>query len=704
MKFNRRLFLQSATLSLASLGGFLTSAPRRQYQKIFAQSTPRKLALLVGINQYSQGKNLKGCVTDVELQKELLTYRFGFKNQDILTLTNQEASRENILTAFAEHLQKQAQENDVIIFHFSGYGREVQLSVENKEKKPSLITYDSDFLGKIDNQDILLSNLVNLFESLKTKNYTIILDTSYQPFKVETSTQLWLRSYVDSQTQIINQNELELTQKLLANNNKKLLKKNSQAQGVIFTSATEGLATEITSSNFNAGLFTYSLTRSLWQSFPPVNNLIISKRIASDIALINGELKYTNVTLSIENKLNPYYLNYDLESKGDAVIKKVNLNNNTVELELVGLPLLVLFNYSNNSCFSTALTLEPNIVIQLNSLTGNKAKATILKGQEIIKTGLILREVIRVIPHDTDLMVALDSSLQRIEKVDATSALTSIGDIKAINLGENYADCILGKLTSNGSYGLFSQAGVLLPNTMAKTTNEAVSSAVKRLGRALENKLAQKLVNLTLNGNSSRLPVRVAVKYSQQQQNYISYQETFTNIKKTVNKSNSTTNIAEQKQLINISAGSAFTITIENNNDYNLYYCLIGFNSVGKTIALISTEDVMVNAQETFTIPSQNSALKLIDSGTQGIGELVIICSKSPFSNTFNQIYKNSNTNLDNETIITLKNPVEIAQAILQDLHEGSALSTELINNLSDVYAFDLTNWASFNFVYEISS
>ncbi|MBF2058382.1 MAG: caspase family protein [Cyanobacterium sp. T60_A2020_053] len=703
MKFNRRLFLQSASLSLASLGGLFTRAPRRQYQKVLAQSTPRKLAFLVGINEYAQGNKLKGCITDVELQKELLTYRFGFQNQDILTLTNQEASRENILIGFEEHLLKQAQENDVVIFHFSGYGREVQLSLENQEKHPSLITYDSDFLGKKDNQDILLNNLLNLCESLKTKNYTIILDTSYQSFEIVTSTQLWLRSYVHFQTPIINQSELELKQKLVVNNNKNLLKNNNQVQGIIFTSATDGLATEITSNNFNAGLFSYSLTRSLWQSFPPINNLIISKKIASDIALINGELKYTNVTLSIENKLNPYYLNYDLESKGDAIVKKIIPTSNLIELELLGLPLLVFFNYGNNSCFSTSLNLDSNVVIQINSITGNKAKATVLKGQEMIKTGLILRELIRVIPRATDLMVALDSSLQRIEKVDATSALTSIGDIKAVNLGENYADCILGKLTSNDSYGLFSQAGVLLPNTMAKTPNEAVSSAVKRLGRALENRLAQKLVNLTLNGNSSPLPVRVAVKYSQQQQNYISYQETFTNIKKAMNEYGSTTNIAEQKQLINISSGSNFIMTIENNNDYDLYYLVIGFNTMGNTIAFISTKYVMVNPQETFTIPSQNSALKLIDSGTQGIGELVIICSKSPFNNTFNQVYKNSNTNLDDETVITLNNPVEIAKSILQDLHEGSALRPDLINNLSDVYAFDLTNWASFNFVYEIS-
>jgi len=69
---------------------------------------------------------LNGCVTDVELQRELLIYRFGFLAADILILTDAQATRENIETAFVEHLTAQGKPGDVVVFHFSGYGSKVK--------------------------------------------------------------------------------------------------------------------------------------------------------------------------------------------------------------------------------------------------------------------------------------------------------------------------------------------------------------------------------------------------------------------------------------------------------------------------------------------------------------------------------------------------------------------------------------------------
>jgi len=70
---SRRHFLQFAGATLATLGlshvNPLHQAER--YGKVLARSTPRKLALLVGINQYVNFP-LKGCINDVELQRHLL--------------------------------------------------------------------------------------------------------------------------------------------------------------------------------------------------------------------------------------------------------------------------------------------------------------------------------------------------------------------------------------------------------------------------------------------------------------------------------------------------------------------------------------------------------------------------------------------------------------------------------------------------------
>lgn len=131
-RISRRHFLQFAGSTLATLGlsqwDIINQGNR--YAKVLAQDTPRKLALLVGINQYPNSKrfeNLEGCVTDVNLQQELLIYRFGFNPDDILTLTSDQTpdkqpTRKNILAAFEEHLIKQAKPGDIVVFHFSGRG------------------------------------------------------------------------------------------------------------------------------------------------------------------------------------------------------------------------------------------------------------------------------------------------------------------------------------------------------------------------------------------------------------------------------------------------------------------------------------------------------------------------------------------------------------------------------------------------------
>ena len=110
MQLNRRRFLQGTGL------GILTLA-LDPYLQGLAAPTARKLALLVGVDHYGDGSlDLKGCVTDVQLQQELLIHRFGFNPQDIVTLTNAEATREAIETAFLEHLVNQAIAGDVVVF------------------------------------------------------------------------------------------------------------------------------------------------------------------------------------------------------------------------------------------------------------------------------------------------------------------------------------------------------------------------------------------------------------------------------------------------------------------------------------------------------------------------------------------------------------------------------------------------------------
>lgn len=82
---------------------------------------PRKLALLIGIDEYPQ-KPLKVCNGIPLLRHTLLAQ--GFSEKDILTLTNSEATRQNILQAIQTHLG-QAQKGDIALLHYTGHGHQI---------------------------------------------------------------------------------------------------------------------------------------------------------------------------------------------------------------------------------------------------------------------------------------------------------------------------------------------------------------------------------------------------------------------------------------------------------------------------------------------------------------------------------------------------------------------------------------------------
>ncbi len=51
----------------------------------------------------------------------------------------------------------------------------------------------------------------------------------------------------------------------------------------------------------------------------------------------------------------------------------------------------------------------------------------------------------------------------------------------------------------------------------------------------------------------------------------------------------------------------------------------------------------------------------------------------------------------EKEYIGALSNPVEVATAVLQDLHNASSMKPDM-----DTYNLDVNAWASLNFVYQI--
>lgn len=127
----------------------------------------RKLyALMAGINEYAGPvNNLSGSVNDMESFKLYVEdiYR-GSMDLCIETLKNSDATRENIISGFRNHLGK-ARQDDVVLFYYSGHGSRQPSAPEFKEFFPegvdeTLVCHDSRLPGQHDLADKELAVLL----------------------------------------------------------------------------------------------------------------------------------------------------------------------------------------------------------------------------------------------------------------------------------------------------------------------------------------------------------------------------------------------------------------------------------------------------------------------------------------------------------------------------------------------------------------
>lgn len=150
--------------------------------------TPR--ALIIGIDLYkppaestqsttrSLWRNLNGCVNDAEAMKTMIMAKYGFSQQHIHQLYNQEASRENILSAIQELLQT-SQKGDAVLIFYAGHGSQVvnSLSAEQDQRDETIVPADA-YKGAADIRDKELAALFNRFLD-KGVVLTVIFDSCH---------------------------------------------------------------------------------------------------------------------------------------------------------------------------------------------------------------------------------------------------------------------------------------------------------------------------------------------------------------------------------------------------------------------------------------------------------------------------------------------------------------------------------------------
>lgn len=753
MKIKRREFLQGVAWALAGLG--ISEAQwwgwSDRYSQVLAQPTNRKLALLVGINQYPD-VDLAGCLTDVELQQELLINRFGFQAQDIITLTNKEATKNNIKDSFNSHLIQQAKPGDVAIFHFSGYGSRIKYQEELEEKevyklKNFLVAVDSTIAPNTVENELLEETIYSLLGSIPTENAIAILDTSYINQSNSLLGNLRIRSRFNPNILQISQDDVILPDNLAK-------KSNLNSSGIILKAAGENqVATEGQWNSFNAGLFTYSLTQQLWIATPETTLRFSFDRTAEIITEISGKYQQPEISQTDLNiRENPDKILNTSFASGNypaiGVVTSIIDTGKTGKIWLGGISPTILDSYTINSILSliptnnSEETLEKTL-IQIRSRDGLTAQVSII-GEGKMQVGQLVQEYIRIVPHQIYLTVALDNNLRRIERVDATSAFSIVPQVKSIVITETPqpADYLFGrveKLEISGvdnayaqssaplpslpqsRYGLFSLGQELIPNTMGEG-GEAVKSAVQRVIPQLQTLRANKLLRLTQNEDTSRLPIGISLEIVTPEPKILLQKQTLGVLEKKSIISHQKYKIPKVKSngVVSLVSGSKILYRVQNYSDVPVYYIVFGLDSTGRAIALycflpedsnIPSDTNMikprkVNLQkilpgETLTIPNNTSAWQWTINSPKGLVETKIIFSIAPFARAIDVLETGIPIG-SNQQIGLIAKPLEFAQAVLQDLHEASNAANKLGVTSNDDFVLDVNAWASFNFIYRI--
>lgn len=132
-----------------------------------------KYALLVGINNYKiSGNNLKGCVNDINLMRELCK-KLRYKT---IILKNRQATQKNIINNLTKIINK-TKAGDRVMYYHSGHGAQVPDFNEDEIDglDECLVTYDHNWNNAF-TDDKLASCLKNLH---KKAFLSLIIDTCH---------------------------------------------------------------------------------------------------------------------------------------------------------------------------------------------------------------------------------------------------------------------------------------------------------------------------------------------------------------------------------------------------------------------------------------------------------------------------------------------------------------------------------------------
>ena len=733
-RFKRRQFLQFAGSTLAALGMNQLDFQRQslRHGQVLAQSTSRKLALLVGINDYVDAP-LQGCINDVEMQKQLLIHRFGFKSQDIRVLADAQATRQGMLEAFEQHLIQQAKPGDVVVFHFSGHGSQVaDPDCDFSDcRNSTFVPADSSLAGDSTVADIMGHTLFLLVSALKTENVTVVLDSCHSGGGTRAPQirgNLQVRSLNRGSEAKIHPVEAEYQQRWLSelklsDEEFKKRRRTGVARGVAIASTQrDQLAADAPFNDFFAGAFSYLMTQYLWQQTGDTRFVTTIPSIARSTMRMSftSQEPLFETAPGQQHDRQPMYFVEQPTPPAEAVI--LNVQGNTAKLWLGGLDPQSLAAFGPGAVLSVVdENGDEKGLVELVSRDGLQGQGK-MRGTSPTQ-GALLQERVRGIPSDLSLRIGLDPSLGS-ETAAASQGLRSQTRIQPVPLNDNSLQAevqyIFGRMTAEtrqrfqqegirelpekDSLGLFSPSLEIVPDSFGQPEETAIA-AIQRLQSKLKSLLAARVVKLTLNSSASRLNITATMNRANSNQ-LIANSFTPRGIGK---KPEATPKPRPASGSANrLPIGTKVELAIRNQEARDLYLSALVIDPTGEMAVIFpnqwtSSDDVTrVKAGATLRIPGSTDNFSLVTQAPKGVSEVLIVASTSPLRQALQALRQVASRGSQSRGPVAPGDPTNVIDDLLGDLDASTTRGLSVVSNAPGVRSVDTSQIAALSITFEV--
>lgn len=146
----------------------------RDLRYVLKQSYEESRALIIGIDEYKDASPLEYAVNDAKEIKEILIEELGFENNNVIYLTNSDATKSNILKSFLSFSSENVKVDDRLIVFFAGHGH---TKSGFRGEVGYLVPYDANMN---DNSSFIRwDELTRNSELIRAKHILFVMDACY---------------------------------------------------------------------------------------------------------------------------------------------------------------------------------------------------------------------------------------------------------------------------------------------------------------------------------------------------------------------------------------------------------------------------------------------------------------------------------------------------------------------------------------------